>query len=190
MRISSENLPGDGDSCHNQVERRDEYDILLRRATEADSERLFEWRNHEAVRQYSGNPALIPWDTHIAWLAQTLTDPTRILLIGERWRSDLGTKTAIPEPIGILRYDLSEKSAEACVSIYLVPERIGQGLGAPLLRAGSAWLKQTYPALRYIHATIRPENAASLRAFEKADYQPYSARLSTAGFQDYRLSLL
>jgi RimJ/RimL family protein N-acetyltransferase len=162
--------------------------IRLRRATVADSERLFRWRNHEAVRQHSGNPAPIPWDTHIVWLAQTLADPTRVLLIGERHSgrtANLESLEAAPEPVGVLRYDLSGAETEACVSIYLVPERMGQGLGAPLLRAGSAWLKETYPSLNGIRAAIRSENIASLRTFERAGYQRNKAEAPPADFQEY-----
>lgn len=124
-----------------------------------DRENLFHWRNHPDVRKYSMNQDEISWDAHCEWLNLTLKNDRRVLLIGE----------SEGQPVGVLRYDLSDGSA--LVSIYLVPERMGQGYGAPLLIAGSQWLAHNRPSVKMIRAEIFPDNPASIKVFEKAAYK-------------------
>jgi RimJ/RimL family protein N-acetyltransferase len=138
--------------------------IRLRRAEWADTEALFQWRNHDAVRRFSLNSDLIDRDTHCTWFRQALSNPSRVLLIGER---EAGESACVP--IGVLRYDLQDDYA--VVSIYLVPEKMGQGHGTPLLQAGSQWMHQSYPALQRVFAEVRTDNSASIKIFEKAGYQ-------------------
>lgn len=133
--------------------------IFLRRVTASDREALFHWRNHPSVRQHSIHSGEIPWDAHCQWFEQTLDHPQRLLLVGEHEQY----------PVGVLRYDL--KDSAALVSVYLVPERMGQGFGALLLMAGSEWLSKHYPVIQHIVAEIFPDNTASIKAFEKAGYQ-------------------
>lgn len=136
--------------------------IYLRPATLSDRENLFRWRNHPVVRRYSINSDEIEWERHCDWLAQTLNSQQRLLLIGESER----------QAVGVLRYDVAE--SVALVSIYLIPEKMGQGYGAPLLVAGSQWLKEHHPTLQAIKAEIAPENTASVKVFEKAAYKRLS----------------
>ncbi len=138
--------------------------ISLRPVTLDDGAHLFEWRNHPAVRQFALQPDAIDWESHCQWLKASLENPQRVLLIGER----------DDEPVGVLRYDVAE--TEALVSVYLVPQRMGQGLGAPLLVVGHAWLLSHRPAVRQLNAQIVPENMASVKVFEKAGYQAVSSQ--------------
>jgi UDP-2,4-diacetamido-2,4,6-trideoxy-beta-L-altropyranose hydrolase len=133
--------------------------IGLRQVTPSDREALFHWRNHPSVRQHSIHSDEIPWDAHCQWFQQTLDDPQRLLLVGENEHY----------PVGVLRYDLNDSAA--LISVYLVPERIGQGFGALLLVAGSEWLREHYPFIQQVVAEIFLDNAASIKAFEKAGYQ-------------------
>ncbi|WP_303673652.1 GNAT family N-acetyltransferase [Vampirovibrio chlorellavorus] len=144
--------------------------ISLRPVTLEDGSRLFEWRNHPAVRQFALQPDAIDRESHCQWLQATLENPLRVLLLGQ----------LDGEPVGVLRYDLNSgpgsdyDGAEALVSVYLVPQRMGQGLGAPLLVAGHAWLLSHRPAVRQLNAQIVPANVASVKVFEKAGYQAVS----------------
>lgn len=139
-----------------------ETPIQLRPVVLSDRENLFHWRNHAAVRQYALLPDEIDWENHCQWLEAALENPGRLLLIGEQNK----------EPVGVLRYDVA--GAEALVSVYLVPERMGQGLGAPLLVAGHAWVLSHHPGVRQLNAQIVPANVASIKVFEKAGYQAVS----------------
>jgi UDP-2,4-diacetamido-2,4,6-trideoxy-beta-L-altropyranose hydrolase len=171
--------------------------IWLRRANAADSERLFLWRNHEAIRQHSTNPDLIEWDSHQSWLDGVLNAPdSRILLVASTLFLTeamlIVDKKPIEEAFGVLRYDLDADRHTAQVSIYLSPARLGQGLGARLLRAGSDWLHHQYPSIRRIRAVIRSENEPSLKVFEKAGYQrrrPGIQHPNLSEFEEYFLLL-
>lgn len=136
--------------------------IHLRPAALSDREDLFRWRNHPDIRRYSIHPDEIAWERHCEWLAQTLNSECRLLLIGE----------SEGQTVGVLRYDFEENTA--LVSIYLMPEKMGQGYGTPLLVAGSQWLKAHHPTLQAIKAEIAPENTASVKVFERAAYKPLS----------------
>lgn len=135
-------------------------ELKFRLAVLADAEMLFQWRNHPRVRQYSGSPHEIAWDDHCNWLQKSLENPNRILLIVE----------AEGQPVGVLRYDFQTQQPHAFVSIYLNPQKIGQGYGANLLLAGVQWIQNQHPAVQKLIAEILPDNAASIRAFEKAGY--------------------
>lgn len=132
--------------------------VGLRLAGPEDGEALWQWRNHELTRRYSGNPDEISWEAHTRWYAATLADPTRVLLIGSDGQG----------AVGVLRYDLIGELAT--ISVYLVPERHGQGLGSQLIEAGSMWLRQYRPAIAHIRAEIHPDNQASLKAFRQAGF--------------------
>jgi RimJ/RimL family protein N-acetyltransferase len=68
-------------------------------------------------------------------------------------------------PIGQVRCQLAQK--EAVLSVALAPEHQGRGLGPTVIRSAS---DRALTAVEEVHAFIRPENAASRRAFLKAGY--------------------
>lgn len=132
--------------------------IELRRATENDERKLFEWRNAPETRRYAFDSNPIAWEDHVRWFRASLERADRHLLIGEM----------DGEALGVLRYDLDGDCAE--ISIYLVPGQGGRGLGTALLREGSAWIKLNLPQASRIRAKILPENIPSQKAFAKAGY--------------------
>lgn len=143
--------------------------IVLRPATISDSDSLYSWRNAETVRRHSGSPDPISRSEHQRWLQEVLADDTRHLLIGADAQG----------AVGVIRYDVCGASAE--VSIYLVLERMGQGLGTALLSAGQAWLVANVPGVREVTARVRHENVASMAMFEASGYELCERK--------YRLSL-
>ncbi|NMZ44365.1 UDP-2,4-diacetamido-2,4,6-trideoxy-beta-L-altropyranose hydrolase [Pseudomonas oryzihabitans] len=135
-------------------------ELLLRPATLEDARLLFEGRNAERVRQASVNTAPIGWEQHLAWLQQVLAQPERrLLLIGE----------TLDGPVGVLRYDRLE-GLRAEVSIYLLPERLGQGWGEHLLSGGEQAVRRHWIDLESIAAQVRPGNLASLQLFQRAGF--------------------
>jgi UDP-2,4-diacetamido-2,4,6-trideoxy-beta-L-altropyranose hydrolase len=131
----------------------------LRRATLGDAQSMFEWRDHPRTRAFSLDPRPLDWEAHQRWLAERLADANCDLLVAS---DDVG-------PIGVLRFDVAATVAN--VSVYLLPQRQGTGLGAPLLRAGERWLRQNRPRLTALRATILEPNRASLRVFAEAGYE-------------------
>jgi UDP-2,4-diacetamido-2,4,6-trideoxy-beta-L-altropyranose hydrolase len=132
--------------------------LELRRASELDASLLFEGRNAAHVRRFSFNPDLIDWDGHVAWLARSLADPRRLILIAETAQG----------PVGVVRYDL--EGAEAEVSLYLFEGQTGVGWGQALLDSGERVVRRHWPQVRLITAQIMAENTASLTLFHKAGY--------------------
>jgi UDP-2,4-diacetamido-2,4,6-trideoxy-beta-L-altropyranose hydrolase len=137
------------------------HQIKVRLATIQDSDAILEWRNSETTRKHIFSPELIPKDVHREWFLNSLKNPNRVILIGE-----INFK-----PIGVLRYDIS--SNEALVSVYLIPNNIGKGIGTELIASGSIWLKKNRPLITLINAQILSNNIASKKVFKQAEYEEH-----------------
>ncbi len=138
-------------------------DIIVRLATQDDSKKLFEWRNHPIIREVSRNSAPINWKDHQDWFDNTLSLNDRVLLIGER--DDI--------PVGVVRFDM--RGARAEVSIYLVPGTNELGLGRELLCSAEEWLSERQSEIFWIHAHVLGGNQRSQNLFLGAGYQLESA---------------
>jgi RimJ/RimL family protein N-acetyltransferase len=134
----------------------------VRVATAADGPLLLAWRNDPNARAASISTDEVSPETHAAWLASSLKDPGRCLLIAE----------LDDEPVGTVRFDALDVPVPATwlVSINLAPAARGRGLAASVLEAGWDWLEETAPVVAVV-AKIRVTNAASIRAFERAGYR-------------------
>lgn len=138
--------------------------LQVRLATMADARLLFDGRNAQPVRQRSGHSQLIDWHKHLAWLAATLSNGQRVLLIAE----------ARDGSVGVLRYDLTGERAE--VSVYLLDGRFGLGWGRALLLKGEHFARSHWPQLQAIEARVLPANQASIRLFREAGYAQADCR--------------
>jgi len=132
--------------------------LRYRPAQGADAARLLAWRNDPEVRAASRHQEPIDPAEHREWLAQTLSDSDRVLWIAEHEG----------EPVGSLRLDRRRDEAEISVSI--AAERRGAGLATQAIREASELFLAAHPDVCRVTAEVRPENAASLRAFERAGY--------------------
>jgi len=148
----------DGNGLRRLVGEIDPPAIDLRPASRVDAESMWRWRNHPDTRRYAGSPDEISLVLHLAWLDATLARPDRLLLIGSDRQGD----------VGVLRFDLDGEAAT--ISVYLVPERRGEGLGRWLIAAGGAYLRECHPAVGRIIALVKADNASSRRAFAAAGY--------------------
>lgn len=136
--------------------------IALRPATESDCEIMYEWRNDPETRKYFFNPRSIGFAEHKEWFLDILSHDDKTILIGE----EAGAS------VGVIRLDFNKDWAY--VSIYINPRLHNRGLGTKLLNAASAWTVKKYPNIHRLRAEIMTENTASIKAFLKADYKPYS----------------
>jgi len=139
--------------------------LAIREAREADSRLLWEWANDLVVRSLSFSPEPIPFETHVSWFAQKLSDPDVRLYIG------LG---ADDEPIGQVRFDIDD--AAATLSISVAGASRGRGYGAKLVDEAVRRLFQT-SAVELVEAFVKPDNAASLAVFRKAGFTNTGARV-------------
>jgi len=134
--------------------------IVIRFARADDCEDLFAWRNHPSIRAVSRNPELIDWEDHSNWFAGLLSDPDRMLLIGQR----------DGVPVGVVRFDIQNHQAE--VSIYLVPGITG--CGRDLMHSAEMWLAQHCPGINILHAEVLGSNERSHQLFLSAGYEVQS----------------
>lgn len=133
--------------------------ICLRRAVMSDAYITHEWRNANESRRYSRDSRTIPFDEHLIWFEKSLSSGERVLLIAE----------SNGEPVGVLRYDLRDGTAET--SIYLAPDKYGQGIGQRVLREGCLWLKSNTPGISRVVADVKAENSRSAHAFLAAGFK-------------------
>lgn len=136
--------------------------VTVRTAAPEDCEDIWRWRNDPAIRETSRDPAAIDLADHERWFEMALDDPSRILLIGEDAKG----------PLGVVRFDRDGDEAE--VSIYLVPQRLGESRGARLLLEAEAWLAGAAP--KRLAAETLPDNLPSAALFRAAGYDGNGTR--------------
>lgn len=125
-----------------------------------DGQKLFEWRNDPTVRLNSRSRGEIDRGSHDEWLARSLEDPDRLLLMIE---SD-------GMPVATCRWD--RRSADAWeISITVAPEMRGRGVAASAVQAAESALAEL-PPIRLV-AVVHRGNEASRRLFERAGYLPH-----------------
>lgn len=136
--------------------------LQFRPVTPADTQSLRAWRNAPEVRKYSLDTREIAADEHATWLARTLADPQRILVIAE----------LAGQPVGVARFDLN--ASQATISVFRIQDA---PLRLALVRQASDWLLQAKPEIRRIVAEVVSGNHASLAAFANAGYRPFKHTL-------------
>jgi spore coat polysaccharide biosynthesis predicted glycosyltransferase SpsG/RimJ/RimL family protein N-acetyltransferase len=166
--------------------------LVARPATLADAGELWRWRNDPATRAGSRSSAQVPWDDHVRWLTASLSRTDRLLLLVE---DQVGSSGAVGA-VGTVRWDLMgqpegspPESHEWEVSITVAPERRGQSLARPLLRAAEVALWETTRSsgtgvTAYL-AAVHVDNRASTRLFESSGYLP-DLPPDQQGFMRYR----
>ena len=131
----------------------------VRRATSGDEAALLHWRNDDRIRHVSRSSGEISPQDHHSWLNRVLTDESRHLFVTEDEKG----------PTGVVRFDQSGSVAE--VSIYLVPERLGSGLGAAVLLAAEQRIAQEAPQIVKLVAEVLPGNLPSEELFRSCGYR-------------------
>jgi len=143
----------------------------MRRATIADAQSLFQWRDDPVTRAQSRDDSPLIWQKHVTWLRATLKRDDCVLLIAE----------LDGQPVGTVRWDRVGTSIwEASVTI--APEWRGHGLAAAALAASEKSLPPARPI--QLMAAIQEANAASLAAFARLGYTPFKPA-DEAGFLQY-----
>jgi RimJ/RimL family protein N-acetyltransferase len=136
-----------------------ENTLSLRPARADDARVIWEWANERAVRAVSFTSVQIPWETHVRWFNSKLSDPNCCL-----WIANDASGVAA----GMVRFE--QRNQEALVSVSLDESRRGKNLGALLIWiACRKFFREQCASL--INALIKPDNAASIRVFEKAGFE-------------------
>ena len=125
---------------------------------------MFEWLNDPLTRAMSLSTKPVPYADHCAWFRAALADPGRHLFIAE----------LAGQPFAFLRLDgrpdegTSREGPSCTISINLAPRSRARGLGTACLQAMSG--EAASLGFSQVDASIREDNAASLRAFAKVGY--------------------
>lgn len=143
--------------------------LTVRSVRPDDAPLLFDWANDAGTRAASFDTAPIPWDTHVAWLGRKLADPGCRMYVLELDGAG---------PIGVVRFD-GVLTEQADVSVTVAPGSRGHGLSAPMLDASVNALFGASSVAR-VRAFIKPENVASVRAFERAGFRAEPSERSGA----------
>jgi len=131
--------------------------IRLRLATSDDAERLLQWRNQPFYLRNSTSQAPVTLEEHQVWFTRALNNPDQKIFIVVQG----------DEPIGQVRFDRNQDLA--VISVYLVEERTGKGLGIEAIRRGTQAAFKEWNLAKIV-ACIRQDNLHATRAFAKAGY--------------------
>jgi UDP-2,4-diacetamido-2,4,6-trideoxy-beta-L-altropyranose hydrolase len=133
--------------------------FYLRHLKESDGQLLWKWANDPDVRAASFLSNPVEWDYHIQWFQSKLTDNLCQFYIAI---NDTGNS------IGQVRYDIDDR--EAVISISLDSAFRGKGYGTEVIRKSSQKLFSS-SNVEKIHAYVKPDNMASVKAFMKAGFK-------------------
>jgi len=133
--------------------------LSLRLVREEDRELLWQWANDPEARSSSFSPESIPWEQHVAWFeARSRDDNCRIFIALD------GSDQAL----GQIRFERF-KAGEADVDIAIDSRFRGLGYGSRLIELAADRISDEWN-LKSLHAFVKPENASSAKAFEKAGF--------------------
>lgn len=132
--------------------------IRLRPAVADDSGLLWTWVNDPDVRARAFSTDPISWETHSAWFAARLADPSSHIWVASASDGD---------PVGQVRFETRNGTTEIAISVAGTAR--GRGWGGALIEAG---IRRLFAAsdVEWVLARIKPDNLASVRAFESADF--------------------
>lgn len=133
-------------------------------AQEQDMMITFEWASNPYLRKFSPNSGSIPMETHQRWFHKKLEDPNcRFYIVKVNGLA-----------AGTCRLDFINYNADAEISYLLDPQFHGKGLGLKtiqeLVEKAKLELTPAIPRINLI-ATVHKQNVASLRIFEKAEFE-------------------
>lgn len=130
--------------------------LNIRQIRRDDARLLFEWANDPVTRSASFNSDPIEWETHVEWLINSINSVKRILYL------IMDDET----PVGTVRFDKEDK---IIVGVTVAPDQRGKGYGARIIEhACSRYSSEN--GFAEIYAYIKPDNLASIKAFEKAGF--------------------
>ena len=145
------------DAC-NILECAEDAGLVARPALPEDAMDVLHWRNDPKARAMSRQDGPIDEAVHRAWYSQVLSDPDRLLIIG----------VLVGQKIGMVRFDRRQLPVWE-VSITLVPEVRGRGLGRRLLEMALKRLHSVHGSAEVL-AAARSSNEPSVKLFRSLGF--------------------
>lgn len=129
-------------------------EFIIRLATPADIEKVFQLSNDPVVRANSINTEKIKWEEHVSWFENRIKKTEEPFFIVQSFEGEL---------IAQVRFD---KKQETIISISITEAFRGKGLASKIIQKSSAESQ-----LKKIIAYVKEDNLVSQKAFLKAGYQ-------------------
>ena len=126
--------------------------LRLRRATMDDADIILEWVNDPLDRANSFDSRMISREEHLAWMRDSLDDPTRFLYILE----DDGV------PVGHIK--LYREGDRADLGYCIAPSCRGRGYARTMLRLLVDAVHVEDAGIKTIVASVKHQNEASIKA--------------------------
>jgi UDP-2,4-diacetamido-2,4,6-trideoxy-beta-L-altropyranose hydrolase len=164
--------------------------LRLRRARIDDMRLLWEWANDPDVRAASFSSATIPWETHVAWFTEKLGLDVKVTPEKPRPEEKPGRKRSLiliaenenATPLGQIRFDVRQDGEwEVDVSVDQSMRR--RGMASQIIRLGVQTLVKESGNVR-VHAFVKAENVASVKAFERASFMRMRTDTETGRSRD------
>ncbi len=149
----------DGEGAARVLKRIEEKTLRLRRVREDDCRLLWRWANDPGVREVSFSPEPITWEDHVHWFKTTIEDPHCVFSLAV---NNEGV------PIGQVRS--ATKGDDAVISLSIDSKFRDQGYGTTMIRQAT-WELFGSCDVSVIHAYVKWDNNASIRAFVKAGFK-------------------
>ena len=140
--------------------------VSIRPVRNDDMRMIFEWRNTPFLVKLGSSGKKVTWQEHCKWFDKILTDSDTALFIIYSGK----------DPAGQIRFE-REKGETYIVTIYLISQYTGKGIGVASLKKGVEVMLKEDPKREFL-AFIKGGNQASIAAFSKAGFK-------TAGNNDY-----
>ena len=136
--------------------------VTVRDAEPADAETLLRWANDAQTRSQSFDTRPIELGDHLRWLDDRINSPGAVLYIASDHEG---------HALGQVRIDTDEEGV-GTLSYSIAHEKRGLGWAAPMVEAALDRFRDGEPArgVQQVHAWVRPENEASIRALRGADF--------------------
>ncbi len=136
--------------------------ILARPCTIRDAEMIFNWRNLPNIIDLSTKKTMVTWEEHYSWLSKCLSTPdnSRVYIL-----------CYDKDDIGICRFD-STSASDAEISVYLIPEYWGKGLGVPAIINACKQVFCDWPHITFIYANVLLSNTRGYKAFIDSNFLP------------------
>ena len=133
--------------------------LNLPKATLEDRDFLFYCRNLPQIVALGKTQNPVTWDEHCRWFDRALVDPNQLLFIAKL--NDVS--------IGQIRFNLAQD--HSCeVSIYLLSQYVGKGVGHQILELGCQAAFSQLNA-ESIVANVRYDNERALHVFQKLGFE-------------------
>ncbi len=131
----------------------------LRKATEQDTDLLFQWANEKSVRDHAFSTKKIAYKDHIKWFKEILYKDDAMQYI---YMHD-------GQAVGQVRVNCTDIEAEIDYSI--CAEKRGLGYGRDMIGLLYEQVRQDFPQIKKLTAKVKINNIASHRVFLNTGYK-------------------